>query len=492
MVLMAELGASAQQVLTLEECRQMATSGNKELEQARQKIQMADYDKKIALANYFPNVSATGAYTYNSRNISLISDEQSQALQNIGTQVQGQLNGQMNQLMQAIQTNPAAGAEYMSSAMWQTMIGALSQTDVSTALNQIGSSVDEALHPDTHNIVAGVVSVQQPIFVGGKIVASNKMASLAGELAQTQYDTEYEEILIGVDQAYWQIVSIANKKKLAETYCDLLDQMVRDAEISVSEGAAVQSDLLSIKVKHNEAKMLLSKATNGLALSKMLLCKQIGLPLDSEIILADETLDAIPQPQMLSTKSIDEVYEDRGETRSLQLASEIYDQKVKIARADMMPKVAATANYVISNPSMYNGFEKKFGGMFNAGVMVSVPIFHGTEALQKTRKAKAEAQIYRCKLDDAKNLINLQVEQLTKQQDEAFEKLMMAESNLENAEENLRVAMVGFEEGVISSNVTLAAQAAWMQAHSEFIDAGIELQMNHVSLLQAQGEYRTK
>lgn len=484
------LSVMAQQTLTLEDCHAMAAEANKDLEMARQKVQMAGYDRKIARANYLPNVSATGTYMYNSKNVSLISDEMSQSLSNMGTTVQGQLDGQMQQLMAAIKSNPSAAMEYMSSPMWQTVIGALSQTDVSTALNQIGTTVSDAFKLDVANVYAGAVSLQQPIFVGGKIIASNKMADLAEELSRTQYDSQYEDAMVNVDHTYWQIVSIANKKKLAQNYSDLLEQMMKDAQIYVEEGVAVKSDLLTIKVKYNEAQMLLCRAENGLSLSKMLLCKQIGLPLDSEIRLADEDLETMPQPLMLKVKDMDQIIADRPETKSLDLASRIYEQKVKVARADMMPKVALTANYLISNPSAFNGFEKKFGGMFNAGVMVSVPLFHGTEALQKTLKAKTEAQMYRTKYDDACALINLQVEQLTKQENEALERMRMAESNLESAEENLRVAMIGYEEGVVDTIVTLQAQTAWMQAHSEYIDAGVDLQMNHSNLLKAQGEYR--
>lgn len=484
------LSVMAQQTLTLEDCHAMAAEANKDLEMARQKVQMAGYDRKIARANYLPNVSVTGTYMYNSKNVSLISDEMSQSLSNMGTTVQGQLDGQMQQLMAAIKSNPSAAMEYMSSPMWQTVIGALSQTDVSTALNQIGTTVSDAFKLDVANVYAGVVSLQQPIFVGGKIIASNKMADLAEELSRTQYDSQYEDAIVNVDHTYWQIVSIANKKKLAQNYSDLLEQMMKDAQIYVEEGVAVKSDLLAIKVKYNEAQMLLCRAENGLSLSKMLLCKQIGLPLDSEIRLADEDLETMPQPLMFKVKDMDQIIADRPETRSLDLASRIYDQKVKVARADMMPKVALTANYLISNPSAFNGFEKKFGGMFNAGVMVSIPLFHGTEALQKTLKAKTEAQMYRTKYDDACALINLQVEQLTKQENEALERMRMAESNLESAEENLRVAMIGYEEGVVDTIVTLQAQTAWMQAHSEYIDAGVDLQINHSNLLKAQGEYR--
>lgn len=485
----AQVGASAQQMLTLDDCHQMAVENSRELDQARQKIRMAEYDKKIAAANYLPSISATGTYMYNSHDIALLSDEASSALQGMGDAVQSQISGQMQQLMTAIKTNPAAAQEYMTSPMWQTVIGALSQTDVSAALNQIGTSISEAFNLDMSNIYAGVISVQQPLFVGGKIIASNKMAALARDLSHVQYDLQYEDLLITVDEAYWQIVSVAQKKRLAEAYSDMLADMVRNAEISVAEGIVTQSDLLAVKVKHNEARLLYSKAANGLSLSKMLLCKQIGLPLDSDIVLADERDDEVPVPAQLVGKDMDSIISDRPETRSLELASAIYDQKVKIAKADMMPKVALSGNYVVSNPSMYNGFQKEFGGTFTAGVMVSVPLFHGTEALQKTRKAKAEAAIYKSRYDDACEMINLQVEQLVKQRDEALERLRMAESALDSAEENLRAATIGFDEGIVNANTTLQAQTAWMQAHSEYIDAGVELQMNHSKLLKAQGEY---
>jgi len=487
-VLPFSLGA---QTLSLEECRQKAIENNHELEQARTKVEMAGYDRKTALANYFPKVSATGMYMHNSKDIALVSDDMSAVLQNAGTAVQGQVSGAMEQLMTAIKTNPYAAQEYMSSAMWQTVLGALSQTDLSTAINTLGSQIDEALHLDISNVYAGVVSIQQPIFMGGKIITANKVARLAEELSKAQYDTQYQQIIVDVDQAYWQIVSIANKKALAESYADLLHQMEKDVKIAVTEGVATESDALTIKVKANEADMLLTKASNGLSLAKMLLCKEIGLPLDSNITLVDESLDKIPVPQLGANKDLESIYADRSEIKSLSLASEIYEGKVNIARADMMPTVALMANYLVSNPSAYNGFSKDWGGMYNVGVMVNVPLFHGFEALQKTRKAKAEATLYHSQYENAKNLINLQVSQLRKQQVEALEKLTMSESNLEAAEENLRTATIGFENGVIDANTALAAQTAWLQAHSEYIDAGIELQMTYSNLQKAEGNYKS-
>ena len=441
-----------------------------------------------------------------------MSDAQSAALTGMGTTAQAALDGafssaaaQMNakvqgamgQLQNAIMTNPALAAEYMGSPMWQTVLGMLQQTDfsglaapsIADPINAIGQQIDDAMHIDIHNVYAGVVSVEQPLFMGGKIVYSNQMAALAEELARSRYDQEYADIIIDVDQAYWQIVSIAAKERLAESYAGLLHHLEHDVRVSVDEGVMTEADALQVKVKANEADMLLTKSRNGLTLAKMLLCKRIGLPLDAEITLADENDEIIPVPVRETGKDMESVYADRPETRSLSLASDIYDRKAKIARADMLPKVALTANYLVSNPNSFTGFSNSWnGGMFNAGVMVNVPLFHGFEATNKYRKARAEATLYQDQYQDARELIMLQVTQQDKLCDEALEKLGMASSNLDSAEENLRSATVGFEAGVIDADTVLAAQTAWLQAHSELIDAGTELQMAAANLRKARGE----
>lgn len=487
---MLPLYMSGQETLTLDQCREMAIKNNKALDQARTKVEMAGYDRKIARANYYPNISATGAYMYNQKSIALINDELSGKLTGTGTALHQQFTTKMTEILEGLAQLPG-GPELIQDPKVQALIGALSKGDISNAITALGTELDDLLHPDTHNMFLGAVSLQQPVFMGGKIVNANRMAKLAEELSRSQYDQEYQELLITVDQAYWQVVSISNKKKLAENFADLLEKMEHDVNISVKEGVATESDALAIKVKANEANMMKTKATNGLVLAKMLLCKEVGIDLGTDITLADESLDAVPVPQMSPEKDLESIYQDRPETRGLNLAAAIYDKKMKIARADMMPKIALTANYMLTNPNLYNGFEKKFGGMFNVGVAINIPIFHGFEALQKTRKAKAEATLYVSKLDEAKELINLQVTQLRKQLDEALEKVEMAENNLKSAEENLRKASVGFEAGVVTTNTALAAHTAWLQAHSEFIDAGIELQITNANLQKAEGNYKS-
>ena len=448
--------------LSLQQCRDSAVANNKDLKIAEQQISIAGYDRKIARANYFPDISASAAYMYNSRNLDLLPQSTSDALAGLGTSVQGSLKSGLEGLL----SNPAMGQIIQENPQLLQLLGSLSSLDISGPLNAIGAEIDKAFQLDIENMFVGAVSLQQPVFMGGKIVAANKIARLAEELAKSQYDTEYRAVVTEVDKAYWQIVAIAGKRRLAAGYADLLHSMLRDTEIMVAEGVATEADLLSVKVKANEADLLLTKATNGLSLSKMLLCKLCGLDLSSDIELLDENNESIPVPKMSPAMSDDEVFASRPEIRSLDLAAQIYDRKV---------------------PNLYRGFQNKFAGMFNVGVAVNIPIFHGCGAMQKVRKAKAEAVLTGFRMEDAKEKISLQVAQLRRQEQESADKMAMAEENLESAEENLRTATAGYAEGVIPANTLMAAQTAWMKAHSEYIEAGVEMQICASGLAMAEG-----
>lgn len=441
----------ARQVMTLQECRDSAAANNRSLKMAGQEIVIAEYGKKAARANYFPDISINAGYMYNTRDIDLIGQERSEKLANAGNALQGTLAGEIGNLL------------------------------------AIGPELNDALHLDISNMFLGTVSLRQPVFMGGKIVAADKAAALAGDLAESRYETEYRAVISEVDRVYWQTVSLSEKLQLAREYDELLRQLLDDAEKMAAAGIATEADVLAVKVKANEAAMMLTKAENGVSLSRMLLCRICGMDLNTDIELADEGLDRLQMPQAVPEMSNDEIFSSRPEIRSLELAAEIYDRKTAIARADMMPHVALTANYILSNPNVYNGFRNDFGGTFNIGATVSIPIIHGCSARQKVNKAKAEAVLTRYRIEDAKETICLQVSRLRRQHDEAFEKLAMAGSNLDSAEENLRTARIGFTEGTVPANTVMQAQTAWMQAHSEYIDAGIELQMCASDLAIAEG-----
>ena len=125
--------------------------------------------------------------------------------------------------------------------------------------------------------------------------------------------------------------------------------------------------------------------------------------------------------------------------------------------------------------------------MYNVGVVVSMPITHFGERIHTLNAAKSKQRQARYQLDEAKEKIELQVNQCTFRINEANKNLIKANSNIDNAEENLRFANDSFQEGMISPAELMEAQTAWLSAYSDKIDAGIDVKLCKLYLDKARG-----
>ena len=416
----------AQRMLTLEECRNLAIQNNKELQISGEKIKMADNEKKAAFTKYFPQLSANGAYMWNQKDINLLD--------------MGALSSSLS-----------------------SSLGGLAQLPM---IQHLMSGVNDMQHLDVQNIWVGNVSLVQPVFMGGKIVNYNQITKFAKQLAESMNNLQLQDLIYKTDETYWQVISLVNKKKLADAYVDLLRKMDSDVTAMIYEGVATEADGLSVKVKLNEAEMAQTKVENGLALTRMLLAQICGLSLEEDLSLADEKLDNFPVETTQASADLNEAFMNRNELRSLDLTTKIYKRKERIALAEMLPNVALAANYFVTNPNVFNGFKNDFAGMFNVGVMVKVPLSGWWEGTYRRNSAKAETRIKTLEWQDAREKIELQVNQSVYKVNEAGKKLIASSRNMENAEENLRRANFGFEEGVIPALNLMEAQTAWVSARS--------------------------
>jgi len=90
-------------------------------------------------------------------------------------------------------------------------------------------------------------------------------------------------------------------------------------------------------------------------------------------------------------------------------------------------------------------------------------------------------------MDEAKELISLQVQQAVYQLNESVKKVQMAEENLKQAEENLKVTRNAFDEGKLKTSDVLEAQTLWQNAYSDLIDARMEYRLNITNLKKVTG-----
>lgn len=423
---------SAQTRLSLEDCRSMARDHSRVLQQKDQEILAAGAKRQEVFTKFFPQVSARAGYLHMEKQFHLID--------------------------------------------WDLPLGQLNFL-IPDRVRSLGTV-------DLRNVWVGNLTAIQPIYLGGKLRNGYQMAGLAEQLQRELKATAATEVEDKVDEAYWQVVSLVSKERLVVQLVSLLNETVRNVDAAIAAGVSTKADGLSVRTKLSEAEVKLSQVRNGLQLSKMLLADLCGMDEQAEYSLADEGTLAVQLPQsgQYSEADVPAAIERRSEVRSLRLVDSIYSKRVKVATSELLPKVYGLASYSTTNPNIFNGQKKQFGGQYYLGVMLEIPIsglFSGTYA---RREAQAEHRVKQLELSEARSKISLQMKQALRNAEDARRALTASLHEVEMAKENMRYAEVGYREGVIPLINYTMAQTAWMSAQDGLIDAQIRVRLTESKL----------
>ncbi len=466
MTLTAVAGAGASTV-SLDSCRRMAVANNKSLQIAEENIRGAAYYRKAAFSAYLPSVDFTGTYFYNQHKIELLGEDAK---------------------LPTMSFDPASGKYNYNIVTGPDGVPVKDPATGSYIPSEVAVIPKEAMSYDVHNVFAGAFTLTQPIYMGGQIRALNEIAGLTEKVARSSRNALAQDIVYAVDDAYWQVVSLRQKKRLAESFASLVDSLLYDVKAMYDEGVATRSDVLTVEVKQNEAQIALVKVDNGLTLSRMALAQICGLPVNTVMTLSDEGLRSVATAPTPADYNMADVYARRQDLEVIRTSISLMRSREKMAIGEMLPKIALVGAYSFSNPNVNHGFEKKFGGGFNVGATLTVPLWHWGGRYNRYKAAKSATIANRLLLEDAREKVDLQVSQARFSYEEAFKTYAMTLTNMKKADENLRQAELGFKEGVLTSDDVLRAQTAWIQAHSEKIDAEIGIRLCEVYLSKVLGE----
>ena len=423
---------SAQERLSLEDCRERAKTQSRLLQQRDQDIAAAHARKQEVFTKFFPQVSARGIYLHMQKELHLIN--------------------------------------------WDQPLGSFNFL-IPDRLRHLGTI-------DLRNVYVANITAIQPIFLGGRIRSGYQMASLAEKLQTELRATTATEVENKVDEAYWQVVSLVSKEKLLNQLVALLEQTVKNVDASIEAGVATKADGLSVRTKLSEAEVKRSQVINGLQLSKMLLADLCGLDEGTPFTLADEaTLElTLPSPTNHADEDLTLAIERRSEVRSLRLVDSIYRKRISLESSSLLPKVYGFASYSATNPNSFNGQKKEFGGQYYLGLMLEVPISDLFSGSFRRRTAQAEHRAKQLELAEARSKISLQMKQALRKADDARRSYDAAMKAVAMARENMRYAKVGYEEGVIPLLNYTMAQTAWMSAQDSLIDAQIQVLLSESKL----------
>ena len=434
------LTTSAQEILTLDQCRQLALENNKQMTAAAKQTQAASYLQKSYKGNFFPNFMASGTGLYSSAN----------------------------------------GSFRIPGGNLPTFIPKANGSSTPTGGFAYFPGID--LNYKVRTVWLGGIQMEQPIFMGGKILAAYKMATIGKQMAQLNETLTASEVILETDQAYTLMVKAKEMHKVAESYHAVLEELMKNVQSAYKHGLKSKNDVLKVQVKLNESELNIRKTENALRLANMNLCHLIGKPLTETL----QTSDGFPVIEQTLETQINDIT-SRPEYSLLNKQVDIAKQKVKLSRSELLPQVGIRGSYDYIHGLKVNEQTLFDKGSYSVMLNITVPIFHFGERMNKVRAAKAQLEQARIEQADLNEMMLLELTQAVNNLDEAKLEADLADRSLEQADENRRISKGEYDAGLEPLSDHLEAQALWQQAYETKVDAHFMLYLNYVKYLKATG-----
>lgn len=457
LVLMLCMPWTQAQTLSLDSCVELALRHNKQLEAARWMVEKQVHTRKALYANYFPNFAAQAVDFYSTAEGQVSMDIASPLAWGLAEKLQGY------------------APQLISDNVKQNLANRWTEK-----LSGFNPNIDYR----AKNTFYGGLSVEQPLYTGGKITAGYRMGKVGEQMARLGQTLAREEVIVQVHEAYQLMVKAKELHGVALKYDSLLLRLASDVQKSAEQGMASRNEKLKVQVKKNEAELKLRQAENAIVLARMNLCQLVGLPLITELEVEMSPMEAD------DCLCIDReaTAGGRTEARLLDAQVELARQQVKLEQSARLPQLGVALQVgVLDGMEMLD--QRLFRSKATASAMVSlkVPLYHAGEVHHKVQAAKAEWQRQRVERQNLLEKMDLELMQQAQLLEEAQLEYRLRQRHLEQCAENLRVSRKSYDVGLEPLSDLLAAQLLWQQAYADKAEAAYQLKSCRVKWLKAAG-----
>ena len=413
-------------LLSLDSCKALALQNNLTLKNAALDVAAAKEVKKQAFTKYFPNVSAI------------------------------------------------AGGYYAAKPLFEYSIDDIGNASARQFLHNLYFEYGAALGlPDRismceNGVMTGAMLVQ-PVYMGGQIVNGNKLAKVGVEAAELQGQLTEDRILQQVEEYYWLIISLQEKKKTLQQALTFLDTLRRDVTTAAEAGLVSHNDVLKVKLKWTEIYNNREKLQNGIRLATLALGQTIGQ--DTGILILTDTIGKISEWQAKWTDPGFAVL-GRKETQLLDLQVDAEELKKKMTLGETLPHVTVggTASYG-------NLIFDHFTANALAFATLQVPLTAWWETSHKLKQHDILIQKAENERADLRQKMYLEVLQAWNNVGEAYNQYQLMELSLQDAEANLRDIKADYNAGLVPVSDLLEAQTLLLQSQNQRTDALIDLKI---------------
>ena len=328
----------------------------------------------------------------------------------------------------------------------------------------------------------GSLSILQPVYTGGRVLESIRMAQHQQALVGNQAKALNDAVCYQTDIQYWSAVARQEIVDVAEDFRNSIAALVITIKERVEVGLVDPQDLLMAEVKLNEAEYQLLQAQSNFETGRMALNSMIGVRLEQPTELdAQIPIVVVSDSLWLSTGM------GRPEIQMAYDKIRIAESTKKLNDSQFKPQFYVGVEGSYSSPG-YN-FKKDLDPNYAVYAKVSVPIFEWGKRRSEKRVSSFRIGMAEDNLNKVVDWVELEVSVARKALSQAIERVRLSESSLAKAEENEAKAVERYNEGKVSVVEVIDAQTYRQTSQVNYVQAKAAAQGHYSELIKALHSY---
>ena len=328
----------------------------------------------------------------------------------------------------------------------------------------------------------GSLSILQPVYTGGRVLESIRMAQHQQALAGNQAKALNDAVCYQTDIQYWSAVARQEIVDVSEDFRNSIAALVKTIKERVEVGLVDPQDLLMAEVKLNEAEYQLLQAQSNFETGRMALNSMIGVRLEQPTELdAQIPIVVVSDSLWLSTGM------GRPEIQMAYDKIRIAESTKKLNDSQFKPQFYVGVEGSYSSPG-YN-FKKDLDPNYAVYAKVSVPIFEWGKRRSEKRVSSFRIGMAEDNLNKVVDRVELEVSVARKALSQAIERVRLSESSLAKAEENEAKAVERYNEGKVSVVEVIDAQTYRQTSQVNYVQAKAAAQGHYSELIKALHSY---
>ena len=448
--------------LSLEGAIQRGVKDNKQLQAMKETQNASKFEYRSSYSKFLPKIGIEGKYVKLNDSLKLDLTDLRTAIIGASTLSSGAI------IQQMYPTNPLAV---------QQAIGGIQQS-----LNQALPEFSMEFQKDRFYTAA--LTLTQPLFTGGKIIANRNQKKAKLEFDQFQFQSEKAKVVVDIIDKYLKVKLLEKLQTIRTDLVSNLENHKNKTQKYMNQGLIHKALYMKVVVALEEAKREMFKTQKDFHLAKRAFKTLLGgeyndgveYELTSDLFLIDET-------SLKDVSSyISEALKDNYNLNMLNAAYDQLSQKRVVAYSEFLPQVALVGRYEL-HKSALTAMEPEW----SVGIGASWNIFNGAADYYGVRSSSAELKSLKLKKEYTKEMILMEIEKYYQDFLKAREQYDYLKSSYELAEENLKLNTGAFSAGAATSLDVVDAQLALEKVKIEQFNAIFDMDISFVNLLRVSG-----